>query len=74
MRALLLTLPCSGQSLVVAEVPVGIEVAAVLAASGGLLAVELPMQLGVQVDAVLGPTSDIKTSQYNRLAGTRTTS
>jgi hypothetical protein len=54
--------------------PFGLALVADLAASGGRLVVELPAQLGVQVDAILGPTGDIKTSQYNRLnAGTTTT-
>jgi hypothetical protein len=54
--------------------PFGLTIVADLAASGGRLVVELPTQLGVQVDAILGPTGDIKTSQYNRLnAGAATT-
>ena len=74
MRALLLTLPCSGQSRLAADMPFSLAIVADLAASGGRLVVELPAQLGVQVDAILGPTGDIKTSQYNRLnAGAATT-
>lgn len=74
MRVLLLTLPCSGQSRIAADMQIGLGVVADLAASGGRLAVELPAQLGVHLDASLGPTDDIKTSQFNRLnTGTGTT-